>query len=416
MSQRPGFPWRRSGIGRAFASLEDRIFTERRVLFCAIGITIGLAAVLALKIHDGKSVLGPGGRPACIDFCTTWVGGKFAASRVPAKAYDYARFAAAQKALVAEPAPGFPPHRYAYPPVFLFFAYPLALMPYFVAFIVWNVATMALYEAAIYAILPRVSALVAGLAPVAVAENILLGQNGFLTAGLIGLALVFVERRQWLCGILLGLLTYKPQFGVAFPLALLASRRWRAFAAAAASSVALAAAAAAVFGYRTWSLFFAALVNRNASLSAEPGLTITQQSVYGLLHWAVGGVTVPLAIHIAVAIAVALAIGVLWAKPLPHPLKSAALCLAAVTITPYVLIYDLCILSMAAAFLVKDGLARGFLPGERAGLFLCFVGLLFFPVPIGPVICATLFCFVGRRSRVWWNDRLSQPLPHMKAG
>lgn len=416
MSPCPGFAPIQGAIGRAIAGLEDRLFTERRVLLCAIGIALGLAAVLALKIDGGKSVVGPDGRPACVDFCWIWVSGKFAAASAPAKVYDYAVFAAAQKALVGPSALGFPPFHYFYPPVFLFFTYLLGLMPYFVAFVVWNIATLALYEAAIYAILPRVSALVAGLTSIAVAESILLGQNGLLTAGLIGLSLVLVERRQGLCGILLGLLTYKPQFGVAFPLALLAARKWRAFTAAAAASAILAAAAAAAFGYRTWPLFFALLGGRNASLSLDPGVAITQQSAYGLLHWAIGGVTVPLLVHIAVAVAVALAICALWAKPLPHALKSAALCLAAVTITPYVLTYDLCILSIAAAFLVKDGLTYGFLPGERTVLFLCFVGLLCFQVPIGPVLCGVLFCLVGRRSAAWRQDRLVQSFPIMKAG
>jgi len=37
-----------------------------------------------------------------------------------------------------------------------------------------------------------------------------------------------MEGRPWVSGIFLGLLTYKPQLGVLFPLALLASRSWRA--------------------------------------------------------------------------------------------------------------------------------------------------------------------------------------------
>src|SRR5580704_2941869 len=51
------------------------------------------------------------------------------------------------------------------------------------------------------------------------------------------------------------------------------------------------------------------------------------------------------------------------ARPLPHSLKSAALCSAAAMATPYVHGYDLCVLAIAVAFLVKDCLARGFLPG-----------------------------------------------------
>ena len=403
-------------IGQEITRIENRIFVERRMLFCGIGIALSYAAVLALKIGQGKSVVGPGGKPACIDFCWMWVSGKLATASVPAKVYDYSVFSAAQTTLIGPHALGFPPFHYFYPPVFLFFTYLLGLMPYFAAFIVWNIATLALYEMAIYAIIPRFSAVIAGLTSVAVAENILLGQNGLLTAGLIGLSLAFVERRAWFSGALLGLLTYKPQFGVAFPLALLASRNWRAFGAAAISSGLLAMAAAVAFGYRTWPFFIAALGNRNSSLSIDRGVEITQQSVYGLLHWAAGGMTVPLTIHIAVAAIVALAICAMWAKPFPHSLRSAALCLAAVTITPYVLIYDLCILSIAAAFLIKDGLARGFLPGERAILLLCFGGLFFFSVPIGPIVYGMFFLVVGRRAVAWRGQRLAGLAPALPTG
>ena len=60
----------------------------------------------------------------------------------------------------------------------------------------------------------------------AVFVNIGHGQNGFLTAALLGGALHLLDRRPWLAGVLIGLLAYKPQFGVLIPIALLASRRW----------------------------------------------------------------------------------------------------------------------------------------------------------------------------------------------
>ena len=62
--------------------------------------------------------------------------------------------------------------------------------------------------------------------------------------------------------------------------------------------------------------------------------------------------------------------------------------------------YDLCILSIAAAFLVKDGLLYGFLPGERAVMLLCWVGLIL-PFGIFPtIVCAVLLVIVARRAVV----------------
>jgi hypothetical protein len=70
-------------------------------------------------------------------------------------------------------------------------------------------------------------------------------------------------------------------------------------------------------------------------------------------------------------------------------------------ISPYILFYDLCILSIAVAFLVRDGLARGFLPGERTAILICFAALFLVQVPIGPVVCVTLFFLAARRIVVY---------------
>lgn len=47
-------------------------------------------------------------------------------------------------------------------------------------------------------------------------------QNGFLSAGLFGGALVLLERRPVLAGALFGLLTYKPHLGLLVPIVLIA--------------------------------------------------------------------------------------------------------------------------------------------------------------------------------------------------
>jgi len=81
------------------------------------------------------------------------------------------------------------------------------------------------------------------------------GQNGFLTAALLGGALVMLDHRPIVAGILFGLLAYKPQFGMMIPLVLAASGRWRPFAAAAATVLILALAATAAFGPHVWQAF-----------------------------------------------------------------------------------------------------------------------------------------------------------------
>ena len=281
-------------------------------------------------------------------------------------------------------------------------------MPYLTAFAVWTVATFFLYLAAVYAIIPRLTAVIAAVTPFVVAENILLGNNGFLSAALIGFSLFFLERRPWLSGIFMGLLTYKPQFGVLFPLALLASRNWRAFGSATAATAILGVTAAIEFGAEGWPSFIETLRDRNASLSLDPGLELTLQSVYGLLHWTGAGTGISWALHSAVVAIVALATCVVWAKSIPYSLKAATLCIGSLTVTPYVQIYDLCVLSIAVAFLIKDGLLAGFLPGERTAILVRFAALFFLLTPLGPIVYAFIIFLIAWRIAAYRQEPLRQ--------
>jgi arabinofuranan 3-O-arabinosyltransferase len=394
---------------------EDRLFTEWRLRLYGVSIGVLYVVLLAWELLHGRSVIDAAGNPACIDFCTIWVSGNFAVSSDPVRVYDYPVFSAAQLSLVGPHHINFPPYHYWYPPTFLFFTLPLALMPYLTAFAVWTIATLLLYAAAIYVIIPRLLAVMVGLTPVVVAENVLLGNNGALTAGLIGLFLASMERRPWLSGFFIGLLTYKPQFGVLFPLALLASRNWRAFASTAATSALLAVTAAIAFGSGGWVLFIDTLLDRNANLSLDPGLELTLQSVYGLLHWAGASIAASWALHAAIAAIIAVTTFVVWAKPVPFSLKAATLCIASVAVTPYVQIYDLCVLSIAVAFLIRDGLSTGFLPGERTAILVCFAALFFLLNPIGPIVYVFILFLIVRRVAAFRRDALTRAPLAVKA-
>jgi hypothetical protein len=398
---------------RKLFNIEERIFTERNLRLYGSGLLIAVVVALILlwwgKVR-GNGVVSRDGTLGTIDFCWMWVSSKFAASSDPGAIYD----PVAVKALYAKLfSPGsclFGDYQYIYPPTFLFFIYALGFVPYLAAFALWVIATLFVYEVAIYAIVRRPVAMIAALAPFPVVKNIQLGHNGFLTAGLVGLSLVFVESRPWLSGIFLGLLTYKPQFGVMFPLALLASRNWSALVSATATSLILAAAAAIAFGYQGWLSFPATLFNLNSGLSPDAGIYIRLESVYGVLHRAGASDALAWLVQAGLVVLLAAWIWTVWAKPVPHILKAAILCIAAVLVSPYVLHYDLCVLSIAVAFLVSDGLVRGFLPGERVLMLACFLGLFLIAEPVGPMICGTLLCLAARRIGAWQSEGAAAPL------
>ena len=386
--------------------IEHRLFTEWRVGFYASGIAAAYAVAVAwILIRHGFPVSSDGVN--CIDFIWVWLSSKLASSGALVQVYDYSAFSAALANLVD------PPNciieHFDYPPTLLLFTYPLGLMRYSGAFGVWIAATLLLCLAAVYAIIPRRAAVIAAVTSVPVLLNVLLGHNGFLTAGLIGLALALMERRPWLSGIFLGLLTYKPQFGILFPLALLASRNWRAVLSAATTSVMFGLAAALVFGFEAWPSFVDALVDRASSLNEDPTLNLPLVSVLGFLRARGVDVHTAWTVQLAVTAIVAATVCALWARPIPHSVKAATLAVGSVLAAPHAIGYDLCILSIAGAFLVKDGLSRGFLPGERAVMLMCWAGLVL-PISLFPtIICVVLLALVARRVMVCGEETLTAP-------
>jgi hypothetical protein len=384
-----------SGRSR-FLVFEDEIITERRVRFYGLGVVFAYAVSLAWRTLKHQWFVLPDGNMRCIDFGWMWLSGKLAASGEVARIFDYAAFSAAQLAFYGpESCQHF--NRFYYPPTFLFFTYPLGWIPYLLAGAAWIAASFVLYEAAVYAIIPWRAAVIAAATPFFVAVNIDFAHTGFLTAGLMGLSLAFMERAPWVAGIFLGLLTYKPHFGLLFPVALVASRNWRALGSATATAVVLALAAATAFGYQGWASFIDALTDRSAGLGPGGEVELRLHSIFGLLHWAGASTGIAWGGQLAVSAAAALAIYSLWSKPIPYNMRAAALCVGSIMVSPYALFYDLCVLSIAVAFLVKEGLSRGFLQGERTALLLCWPALFLVKTPIGAVICALLVFLCSRR-------------------
>ncbi len=160
----------------------------------------------------------------------------------------------------------------------------------------------------------------------AVFINVGHGQNGFLTAALLGGALHWLDRRPWLAGVLIGLLAYKPQFGVMIPLALLASQRWSSIAAAIATVAALVAVSFAALGGGVWHAF-ADSMNFTQTIVLEQGGTGWEkiQSIFSAARNWGADVTTAYAIQTALAVLLAATLAWLWHSDAAFELKAAAL-------------------------------------------------------------------------------------------
>ena len=133
------------------------------------------------------------------------------------------------------------------------------MLPYAWSLLVWTVATFAAYLAVMWKIDPERDSIWLAIAFPGALVNLTNGQNGFLTLGLLGAALLTLERRPILAGVLFGLMSYKPQYGLLVPIFLIATGRWRAIAAASVTVLLLAAMSLAIFGPQTWQAFFTSI-------------------------------------------------------------------------------------------------------------------------------------------------------------
>jgi Glycosyltransferase family 87 len=144
---------------------------------------------------------------------------------------------------------------WSYPPDMLLLAKPFSMLPYWPALIVWTLSGFAVYAAvALSGLAPgdrSVGLLFLMLAP-ATMINVVGGQNGFFTAALLLGTLTLLDRRPLTAGLLLGLLTIKPQLGLLIPLSLIAVGAWRTIAVAALTGALLILASVALWGTEPW--------------------------------------------------------------------------------------------------------------------------------------------------------------------
>ncbi|WP_137045915.1 glycosyltransferase family 87 protein [Pseudolabrys sp. FHR47] len=380
-------------------NLRDGAFVTRErarlVAFAVLTASlIGLVYILATAtgLNDYS------GRPIGSDFSNIYAAGTYVLDGEAAKPFDPAAQHAREQAIFGAATPFYGWH---YPPFFLGLAALLATMPYLMALAVWQGATLVLYLLAMRAILntpswpglsrPSTSSfaeppqgvdarhkaghdegevlereklwLLLAIAYPAVFINLGHGHNGFLTAALFAAALLTLDSRPVLSGILIGCLAYKPQFGLLIPLVLVATGRWRVFAAAAATVAIMALAVTAAFGVEVWHAFLASSEFTRHVVLEQGGTGWHKiQSTFAWARMWGAGLPLAYAVQTATTVAVAAALVVIWRGRSRFAVKAAALLIGSILATPYSLDYDLMLIAPAIAFLAADAARRGAAP------------------------------------------------------
>ena len=393
--------WRKLAAVLSRADFLDAGRTYVMARAAAIGIVVSVLA-LVLTAHRGADHNGtvPGG-----DFVAYWVAAGLARAGHAASAYLPDAVYAAEHRAVSMPADAFLP--FYYPPVWLVLLLPFSALPYVASWLAFCATTGAAFLLTLRRLLPRsLPGIWLGLLGFpGLLVNAGNGQNGFVTATCFAAYGVLLDRRPFLAGMALGCLSFKPQFALAVPVALLAARRVRPLLGAALSGALLVAASLAVFGTPPWHGFAAALPMARPMF--ERGLLFPFKVISVLGGMRMIGLPGGLAYAVQAAASLAALSVLAWASwKRPGGAREAGLLAgASLLVTPYAMDYDLPVAAVAMAALFSAGLRTGFRPWEKITLLLAYMLPLLGPavargtsLPIAPLVLAALFLLSARRS------------------
>jgi arabinofuranan 3-O-arabinosyltransferase len=294
-----------------------------------------------------------------------WAAARLAAESEALAAFDMARLGAVHNVATSEWMP------WLYPPGYLLVILPLGFLSFSGAFLA---VTLVSALAIALAVRPFVTGspavwLAMVLAP-AYLPALIIGQNSLLwLAGLLG-ALAALRAERWvLAGLLIGLLTLKPQLGLLIPVALLAAGCWRTILVAGAVTLALAILPTLVFGTGYWGLLVAQLQAHSAKMMETIPFLTLMVSPFTLAVQ--GGLAPDLGLKLQWAVTAAMAglVFGLWRKPtLSYDAKAAGLILAILLSAPYLWYYEAAMMAAVGLFLLRAGVLSA--QGWRGALLL----------------------------------------------
>jgi hypothetical protein len=295
---------------------------------------------------------------------------------------------------------------FPYPPPFLLLVTPLGFVSFPIAFAVWLFATCAFYIAATR----RLAPLPSSMALPVVFPSALVGQNGFLFTGLFACAIEALQSRPFVSGILFGCFVFKPQLAPLIPIALIATRAWRALAGAILSSLLLLLAGLLAFGFGSYIACLRMMAQYGQFVSHGDWPWTEMASVFAFLRFFGMPQVVALFIQLLAAAFAGIATWRVWAAR--RESRAAVLAAATVLVPPYLFTYDALLLALPFAWMIERG--------QRRAAFLVWIAclppiLFYFHLYKGPntVPVAAIFC-LWQTSRAAGSDASAVSVPNSR--
>jgi hypothetical protein len=288
------------------------------------------------------------------DFLNLWMYGVAAFEPDPARYYDIVTYNDTLAHLLG---PGYPGQNWPNPPTALVVMAPFGVFNYFPALFAWFAVSLTAFTLAGRSEVKDLRVLLIVLVSPAALMCVLSGQSSLLTTAALLVIFASLDTRPVLAGVLIGLLTVKPQLGILFPFMLVASGRWKVFFTAAATAIALLFASIAIGGLEGWQAYVTkALPLQREVLQDAAGTAMPfQPSIFMNIRGVVGnhiGEIVQFAFTLAAVAAVSLAFRT---RRDADPRTLQALFFACtVSASPYMGAYDLLPLTFAAVALIAE--------------------------------------------------------------
>jgi hypothetical protein len=251
-----------------------------------------------------------------------------------------------------------------YPPTFFFILAPFAVLPLAWSLLAWTALNAGAVAAWAIGFSKKGWFALAALAFPASLLSLFAGQNGGVTAGLLGGGMLLLDRRPVIAGVLIGFAGFKPQLGLLLPFALLGGRCWLTFVAASATYILVAAGSALIFGLDSWWGHVAAMTQakgmvEDSSMPISKMVTVLSMlRQFGVSHDIAMGVQ-----YVLILAAIAF-VALVWRRHENPALRISVLVIAMFLAAPYAYFYDLTILALPLLLWARDAYEKGWRPGE----------------------------------------------------
>jgi hypothetical protein len=287
-------------------------------------------------------------------------------------------------------------HHYVYLPLYgpqvsLFF-YPLAQLPYTYALAIWLSLNLLIYSGCCYAVWKHCLNLAQHGWTVLLVAIAFPGISQLLTWGQIsGLALLFFtlaylalrKKQNFLAGLAIGCLIFKPQLGLAAAVVFIFTKQWKVVGGAILSAFIQLAIGWLHYGTAAMRDYLEALISTRqimALLEPRPYQTHSLRTFWAMIIPWPG---VALVLYAASAIVILVLLVRCWKNGIELNIKFGVLLVATVLVSPHLTVYDLIILAPSFLLLVDWTLAH---PAENQSshlqllIYSCFILFLLGPV------------------------------------